>query len=61
MSTDKFIEGIPRRPWVYSTQYEMPFVLSQDNEIILGTETCKRLGERVCRFIVNAVNRETFD
>jgi hypothetical protein len=47
---------IPRRPWLLSKQYSMTFVLSQDNEIVIGSETCKRLGDHVLRHIIAAVN-----
>ena len=48
--------GMPSRPWVVSNQYGMMFVLSQNNEIIIGAATCKKLGESVCRHIVASVN-----
>ncbi len=34
----------------------MTFVLSQDNEIIMGDTACKYLGDDVLRHIVAAVN-----
>ncbi len=47
---------IPRRPWLLSKQYSMTFVLSQDNEIIIGDRACKALPEDVLKFIIAAVN-----
>lgn len=47
---------IPRRPWVLSKQYGMTLVISQDNDIVLGTASCQRLGEDALKFIVTAVN-----
>ena len=47
---------IPRRPWLLSRQYGMTFVLSQDNEIIIGASTCACLGDDVVRYIIAAVN-----
>lgn len=52
---------IPRRPWVFSKQYSWTFVLSQDNEIILGTKSCEALGDDVVKFIVAAVNAYSSD
>lgn len=49
-------DEIPRRPWVLSKQYNMTFVLSQDNEIILGYKSCNYLGDDVLKFIIEAVN-----
>ena len=34
----------------------MTFVLSQDNEIIMGDTACKYLGDDVLRHIIAAVN-----
>jgi hypothetical protein len=48
--------SIPRRPWLLSKQYAMTFVLSQDNEIIMGDTACKHLGDEVLRYIIAAVN-----
>lgn len=48
--------AIPRRPWLLSKQYSMTFVLSQDNEIIIGDTSCKYLGDDVLRHIIAAVN-----
>ena len=48
--------AIPRRPWLLSKQYSMTFVLSQDNEIIMGDTACKYLGDDVLRHIIAAVN-----
>ena len=47
---------IPRRPWVLSKQYSWTFVLSQDNEIIIGDTACKYIGDDVLRFMIEAVN-----
>lgn len=49
---------VPRRPWLLSKQYGMTFVLSQDNEIILGSATCQKLGDDLCKYIVEAVNAQ---
>lgn len=46
----------PRRPWVLSKQYAMTFILSTENEIILGDSACKYLGDDVLRHIIAAVN-----
>ena len=48
--------AIPRRPWLLSKQYSMTFVLSKDNEIIMGDTACKYLGDDVLRHIIAAVN-----
>jgi hypothetical protein len=48
--------AIPRRPWLLSKQYSMTFVLSQDNEILMGDTACKYLGDDVLRHIIAAVN-----
>lgn len=48
--------GIPRRPWLLSKQYDMTFVLSQDNEIVLGSDTCRKLGDGLCQYIIDSVN-----
>ncbi len=47
---------IPRRPWLLSKQHSMTFVLSRDNEIIMGDTACKYLGDDVLRHIIAAVN-----
>jgi hypothetical protein len=47
---------IPCRPWLLSKQYSMTFVLSQDNEILIGDTACKYLGDDVLRHIIAAVN-----
>jgi hypothetical protein len=49
-------KNIPRRPWLLSKQHSMTFVLSQDNEIVLGSVTCKHLGDNVLNYIIEAVN-----
>lgn len=48
--------AIPRRPWLLSKQYEMTFVLSQDNEIVIPGNACRKLGDDVVRHIIAAVN-----
>ena len=48
--------AVPRRPWLLSKQYDMTFVLSQDNEIVLGGNACRKLGDDVLRHIIAAVN-----
>ncbi len=50
------MSAIPRTPWVLSNQYGYKFVLSQDNEIIIGPDVFSKLGDEVCKFIVDAVN-----
>jgi len=52
----KLVRQLPRRPWILSKQYRMTFVLSQDNEIVLGDVPCTLLGEDVLKFILAAVN-----
>lgn len=52
----EYSKAVPRRPWVLSKQYDMTFVLSQNNEIILGAKTCEYLGNDVLRYIIAAVN-----
>lgn len=54
-------DACPRRPWLLSKQYNMTFVLSQDNEIILGDTACKHLGDDVLNFIIKSVNANTLD
>lgn len=55
-SSPSLCSAIPRRPWLLSKQYSMTFVLSQDNEIIMGDTACKYLGDDVLRHIIAAVN-----
>lgn len=52
----KELLDIPRRPWLLSKQYGMTFALSQDNEIILGSDTCRKLGDDLCKYIIESVN-----
>lgn len=47
---------IPRKPWVLSKQYGMTFILSQDNEIVIGSKACEYLGDYVLKYIIEAVN-----
>ena len=47
---------IPRRPWVLSKQYGMTFVLSQGNDILIGSKACEYLGDDILKFIIAAVN-----
>ncbi len=47
---------IPRRPWVLSKQYGMTYVLSQDNEIIIGNESCCRIGDKLLKHLIEAAN-----
>ena len=45
----------PRRPWPYA----MTFVLSQDNEIVIGDSECRKMGDELVRFVIAAVNAYT--
>ena len=49
-------DPIPRRPWLLSRQYGMTFILSQDNEIIMGRYNCAKLSDDTLQMIVDAVN-----
>lgn len=48
--------NIPRRPWLLSRQYGLTFVLSQDNEIIIGDTACRLIDDAVLHHIISAVN-----
>ena len=50
------LTNLPARPWLLSKQYNFTFVLSADNEIIIGDTACKKLGDELLKFIVAAVN-----
>lgn len=53
------MKDIPRKPWVISNQYGARFVLSQDNQIILGEMSFQRLGPELIKHIVESVNKNT--
>jgi len=50
------ITKIPKTPWLVSKQYDMTFVLSQNNEIVIGANTTDKLGTTTIQYIVDSVN-----